>query len=197
MARKILLDQLTGQARSRSELADKLAAKRTCPTTSRPGCSTGSRRSGWSTTRPSPGRGSPAGSRARAWPGGRWPRSCGARASTDEVAREALDEIDPDDEEAAARALVRKKLRVDVRASTAPRRPVGWSGCSPARATRPAWPSRSSRTSSAPTRRAGRVLASGRRARPGPPRGPRPAPRAWRRQPRRRRPAARPRRRRR
>jgi regulatory protein len=29
----------------------------------------------------------------------------------DTVAREALDEIDPDDEEAAARALVRKKLR--------------------------------------------------------------------------------------
>ena len=53
VARKILLDQLTGRARSRKELSDKLAAKGV-PAESRPGCSTGSRRSGWSTTPRSP-----------------------------------------------------------------------------------------------------------------------------------------------
>jgi len=46
---------------------------------------------------------------------------------TDEVARDALDEIDPADEEAAARALVRKKLRSLTRVddATATRRLVG------------------------------------------------------------------------
>ena len=56
--------------------------RRASPTRSPPGCSTGSRRSGWSTTRRSPGPGCSPGSPARAWPAGRWPRSCGARAST-------------------------------------------------------------------------------------------------------------------
>ena len=43
------------------------------------------------------------------------------------MAREALDEIDPEDEEAAARALVRKKLRSLSRVddTTATRRLVG------------------------------------------------------------------------
>ena len=65
----------------------------------------------------------------------------------DEVAREALDEIEPGDEEAAARVLVRKKLRVHVPARRHRRPPAGWSGCWPARATRRAWRSRSSATS--------------------------------------------------
>lgn len=45
----------------------------------------------------------------------------------DEVAREALDELDPAQEEAAARALVRKKLRTLTRVDdvTATRRLVG------------------------------------------------------------------------
>ena len=45
----------------------------------------------------------------------------------DEVARAALDEVDPDDEEAAARALVRKKMRTLTRVdeATATRRLVG------------------------------------------------------------------------
>ena len=45
----------------------------------------------------------------------------------DEIAREALDEVDPDDEEAAARALVRRKLRSLARVddTTATRRLVG------------------------------------------------------------------------
>ena len=58
---------------------------------------------------------------ARAWIASRQPGKGLARRALaqelrrkgidDEVAREALDEIDPDDEDAAARALVRKKLR--------------------------------------------------------------------------------------
>ena len=45
----------------------------------------------------------------------------------DEIAREVLDEVDPADEEAAARALVRKKLRSlsSVDDTTATRRLVG------------------------------------------------------------------------
>ena len=45
----------------------------------------------------------------------------------DEVAREALDEVDPADEEAAARVLVRKKLRTLARVddTVATRRLVG------------------------------------------------------------------------
>ena len=56
----------------------------------------------------------------------------------DEVAREALDEIDPDDEVEAARALVRRKLRTAARPRPATSRSGGWSGCWPARATPPA-----------------------------------------------------------
>ena len=78
----------------------------------------------------------------------------------DEVAREALDEIDPADEEAAARALVRKKLRslarVDDTIATR-----AWSACSPARATRRGslsrWCARSSRRTSPGVRHDGRV----------------------------------------
>jgi regulatory protein len=110
VARKILLDQLTGQARSRSELADRLAKKNVPDDVA---------------------------SRlldrfeevglvdddafARAWVASRQPGKGLARRALaqelrrkgidDEVAREALDEIDPDDEDSAARALVRKKLR--------------------------------------------------------------------------------------
>lgn len=112
VARKILLDQLTGQARSRKELADKLA-KRNVP--------------------------EPLATRlldrfeevgliddaafARQWIGSRGAgggRGLARRALAqelrrkgvdDETAREALAEVDPDDEREAARALVRRKLR--------------------------------------------------------------------------------------
>ena len=67
---------------------------------------------------------------ARAWVASRQPGKGLARRALaqelrrkgidDEVAREALDEIDPADEEAAARVLVRKKLR-----TLAPRRRHG------------------------------------------------------------------------
>ncbi|MDO9454700.1 regulatory protein RecX [Nocardioides sp.] len=128
VARTILLDQLTGRARSRSELADKLAGK---------------------------GVPDDVASRllvrfeevglvdddafARAWIFGRG--SAGGKGLArralaqelrrkgidDEVAREALDEVDPADEEEAARALVRKKLRSLSRVddTTATRRLVG------------------------------------------------------------------------
>ncbi|WP_223398903.1 regulatory protein RecX [Nocardioides rotundus] len=126
VARKILLDQLTGQARSRHELETKLRSK-----------------------------GVPDGlaaalldrfeevglvddeAFARSWIGSRQPgKGLGRRALAqelrrkgidDEVAREALDEVDPDAEEAAARALVRKKLRGLQRVdhATATRRLVG------------------------------------------------------------------------
>ncbi|MGA8208552.1 MAG: regulatory protein RecX [Nocardioidaceae bacterium] len=110
VARAILLDQLTGRARSRSELADKLARK-----------------------------GVPAdlGERlldrfeevglvddaafARSWVQSRQSGKGLARRAlslelrrkgvADEVARSALDEVDADDEIETARALVRRRLR--------------------------------------------------------------------------------------
>ena len=61
----------------------------------------------------------------------------------DEETKAALEQIDDDDQRAAARALVDKKLR-SLRASTRHSPPAGSPGCSPARATAPAWRSRSS-----------------------------------------------------
>jgi regulatory protein len=110
VARKILLDQLTGQARSRSELATKLArkqvpdevAQRLLDRFEEVGLVDDA-------------------AFARAWVESRQPgKGLGRRALAqelrrkgieDEVAREALDEIEPEDEEAAARALVRRKVR--------------------------------------------------------------------------------------
>lgn len=126
VARKILLDQLTGQARSRHELATKLAAKgvpvevatRLLDRFEEVGLVDDD-------------------AFARSWIASRQPGKGLARRALaqelrrkgidDEVAREALDDIDPDDELAAARRLVRKKLgtlsRVDD--TTATRRLVG------------------------------------------------------------------------
>lgn len=110
VARKILLDALTGQARSRKELADKLAKKDVPPEIAARLLD----------------RFEEVGlvddeAFARAWIESRQPGKGLARRALaqelrrkgidDEIAREALDEIDPDDEEAAARRLVRKKLR--------------------------------------------------------------------------------------
>lgn len=110
VARKILLDQLTGQARSRKELADKLAKKlvpeeiatRLLDRFEEVGLVDDaafarlwidSRQSGKGLAR-----------RALA-------QELRRKGIADEVAREALDEVDPADEEAAAEALVAKKLR--------------------------------------------------------------------------------------
>jgi len=110
VARNILLDQLTGQARSRKELADKLAAKlvpddvatRLLDRFEEVGLVDDA-------------------AFARSWVASRQPSKGLARRALavelkrkgidDDLAREALDEIDADDEAEAARALVRKKLR--------------------------------------------------------------------------------------
>lgn len=110
VARKILLDALTGQARSRKELADKLA-KKDVPADLASALLDRFEEVGLVDDE----------AFARAWIASRQPGKGLARRALaqelrrkgidDEVAREALDEIDPEDEDAAARALVRKKLR--------------------------------------------------------------------------------------
>ena len=126
MARKILLDQLTGQARSRKELADKLA-KRNVPDDVAGRLLDRFEEVGLVDDE----------AFARSWIASRQPGKGLARRALaqelrrkgvdDEVAREALDDIDPADEESAARALVRKKLRSLSRVddTTATRRLVG------------------------------------------------------------------------
>ena len=112
VARKILLDQLTGQARSRKELAEKLA-KRNVPAALADRLLDRFEEVGLIDDA----------AFARQWIGSRGAgggRGLARRALAqelrrkgiaDETAREALDEIDPDDERSAARALVRRKLR--------------------------------------------------------------------------------------
>lgn len=126
VARKILLDQLSGQARSRAELATKLA-KRRVPDAVAERLLTRFEEVGLIDDA----------AFARAWVESRQPgKGLGRRALAqelrrkgidEEVAREALDEIEPDDEEAAARALVRRKLRTLQRVdrATATRRLSG------------------------------------------------------------------------
>ena len=126
VARKILLDQLTGQARSRKQLSDKLAS-RNVPTDIATRLLDRFEEVGLVDDE----------AFARSWIASRQPGKGLARRALaqelrrkgvdDEVAREALDEIDPADEEAAARALVRKKLRSLSRVddTTATRRLVG------------------------------------------------------------------------
>ncbi|WP_246142723.1 regulatory protein RecX [Nocardioides rubriscoriae] len=128
VARTILLDQLTGRARSRSELADKLASKgvpddvatRLLDRFEEVGLvDDDAFARAWIS-----GRGAAAGKglarRALA-------QELRRKGIADDVAREALDEVDPADEEEAARALVRKKLRSLHRVddTTATRRLVG------------------------------------------------------------------------
>ncbi|MCW2760623.1 MAG: regulatory protein RecX [Marmoricola sp.] len=110
VARKILLDQLTGRARTRSELADKLAG-RNVPTDVATRLLDRFEEVGlvddaafareWVEQRQS-GRG--LARRALA-------QELRRKGIEDEVAQEVLAEIDDDDEVAAARMLVRAKLR--------------------------------------------------------------------------------------
>jgi regulatory protein len=110
VGRKILLDQLTGRARTRSELADKLAGRnvpddvavRLLDRFEEVGLidDAGFARE-WVEQRQS-GRG--LARRALA-------QELKRKGIEDELAREVLDEIDPDDEVEVARALVRAKLR--------------------------------------------------------------------------------------
>ncbi|WP_243059774.1 regulatory protein RecX [Nocardioides sp. SR21] len=126
VARKILLDQLTGQARSRKELSDKLA-KKLVPDDVATRLLDRFEEVGLVDDE----------AFARSWVQSRQPGKGLARRALaqelrrkgidDEVAREVLDEVDPADEEEAARALVRKKLRSLSRVDdvTATRRLVG------------------------------------------------------------------------
>jgi len=126
VARKILLDQLTGQARSRAELATKLA-KRRVPEEVAERLLSRFEEVGLIDDA----------AFARAWVESRQPgKGLGRRALAqelrrkgidDDVARDALGEIEPEDEEEAARALVRRKLRSlrRVDRATATRRLTG------------------------------------------------------------------------
>jgi regulatory protein len=114
VARKILLDQLTGRARSRSELAGKLAKKgvpeevavRLLDRFEEVGLVDDE-------------------AFARSWVESRQAGKGLARRALaqelrrkgidDEVAREALEEVDPDEEVESARELVRRKLRTAAR----------------------------------------------------------------------------------
>ena len=110
VARKILLDQLTGRARTRSELAGKLAGKgvpddlatRLLDRFEEVGLvdDEAFARS-WVQSRQS---GKGLARRALA-------QELRRKGVDDSVAREALDEVDPDDEVEGARMLVRRKLR--------------------------------------------------------------------------------------
>ena len=129
VGRKILHDQLTGQARSRKELADRLA-KKNVPEAIAARLLDRFEEVGLIDDA----------AFARAWIASRQPGKGLARWALaqelrrkgidDVVAREALDEIDPDDEEAAARRLVGKKMRSmrSLDSTTATRRLVGMLG---------------------------------------------------------------------
>jgi regulatory protein len=129
VARKILLDQLTGRARTRKELSDKLATKgvpteiavRLLDRFEEVGLiDDGAFARTWVSQRQSATGGKGLAPRALA-------QELRRKGIDDEVAREAIDEIDPADEEAAARELVRRKLRSLARVDdqTATRRLVG------------------------------------------------------------------------
>lgn len=126
VARKILLDQLTAQARSRAELARRLArrrvpdevAERLLDRFEEVGLiDDAAFARAWVESR-QPGKG--LGRRALA-------QELRRRGIDEDVARAALDEVEPEDEEAAARALVRRKLRTvrGVDRVTATRRLAG------------------------------------------------------------------------
>ena len=126
VARKILLDQLTGRARTRKELADKLASRNV------PGdiatrlldrfeevglVDDDAFARTWVSQRQ---QGKGLSRRVLA-------QELRRKGVDDEVVRDALDEIDPEDEAEAARELVRRRLRSlrGVDETTAARRLVG------------------------------------------------------------------------
>jgi regulatory protein len=126
IARQILLDQLTGAARTRKELADKLVkrnvpdeiAQRLLDRFTEVGLiDDASFAREWVASRQQ-GRG--LGQRSPA-------QELRRKGVADETVREVLDELDPDDEDEAARLLVRRRLRTLTRVdeTTATRRLVG------------------------------------------------------------------------
>jgi regulatory protein len=130
VARTILLDQLTGRARSRKELSDKLAAKgvpaelatRLLDRFEEVGLvdDTAFARTWVSQRQSAAGGGKGLARRALA-------QELRRKGVSDQTTREVLDELDPADEDAAARELVRRKLRTLSRVDdqTATRRLVG------------------------------------------------------------------------
>ena len=126
VARKILLDQLTGRARSRAELAEKLA-KKGVPDEVAARLLDRFEEVGLVDDE----------AFARSWVESRQAGKGLARRALaqelrrkgveDDVAREVLDEVDPEDEVEAARTLVRRKLRSTARLDrdTAVRRLAG------------------------------------------------------------------------
>lgn len=110
VARKILLDQLSGRARTRHELAERLEKKgvpddvaiRLLDRFEEVGLvDDNAFARSWVASRQS----------GRGLAGRALAQELRRKGVDDEVVREAVDEIDPADEEAAARALVRKKAR--------------------------------------------------------------------------------------
>ena len=126
VARKILLDALTGQARSRQELRDKLAkrdvpaelAERLLDRFTEVGLvDDGAFARSWVESR----------QRSRGLARRALAQELCRKGVDDDTARTALDDLDPADEEEAARTLVRKKLRSlrGVDRTTATRRLAG------------------------------------------------------------------------
>lgn len=126
VARKILLDQLTGQARSRKELSDKLASRdvpddvatRLLDRFEEVGLvDDAAFARSWVDSR----------QRTRGLARKALAQELRRKGVDDELVREVLDEVDPADEEAAARELVRRKLRsvAGLDEATATRRLVG------------------------------------------------------------------------
>ena len=112
VARKILLDALTGRARSRRELAEKLAkkdvpdelAERLLDRFTEVGLiDDAAFARSWVASRGAAG--------GRGLAGRALAQELRRKGVADEVARAALEEVDPADEESAARALVRRRLR--------------------------------------------------------------------------------------
>jgi regulatory protein len=126
VARTILLDALTGQARSRKELREKLAkkdvpdelAERLLDRFTEVGLvDDAAFARSWVESR----------QRSRGLARRALAQELRRKGVDDETVRAALDEVDPDDEEEAARQLVRKKLRSlrGVDRATATRRLAG------------------------------------------------------------------------
>lgn len=112
VARRILLDALTGRARSRRELAERLAKKgvpdelaaRLLDRFTEVGLvDDAAFARSWIASRGAAG--------GRGLAGRALAQELRRKGVDDEVARAALDEVDPAEEEAAARALVRRRLR--------------------------------------------------------------------------------------
>ena len=148
VARKILLDALTGQARSRQELRDKLAkrdvpaelAERLLDRFTEVGLvDDGAFARSWVESR----------QRSRGLARRALAQELRRKGVDDDTARTALDDLDPADEEEAARTLVRRSS-APCAVSTAPRRRDGWRACSPARGTPPRWRSQWCDRSSVP-----------------------------------------------